>query len=607
MLRYNILPLVLELLSLTTPSTLLCQAPTSTAKAFRRNQIRAMGLPTYPLLHIKGGPPIIDGSLQDWPKGLPAIILDDPRQLSGTAHKSWKGKKDFGGRGALLWDKNFLYLGFFIIDDWPRPLLKRGGRGAGLPPSGDSIQFRFDPLRNSRRVGPDEGRIEDIEYWFGIDKKKKTRILVSRRYLDISILDSESKAVMLYDSNRHVYTLEARIPWKEILPSSQKPGQGQALDLQIILSDFDAITDPLPQTRIGWTFGMGPIIDPMIYGTIILEGKDWNSSQPPKAPPLPKSQATKLNEAWCEKIENFLSTYKPKPLAGKRELKDETLLHELDDALAAWPRQDVVEFLILTQRRMNREVSGYLRTGVMRVLRERVRHILKLMEMPPPNLPRIHSLPGRGWWIESKEGNFFIDPSFPLFELFHQKVQACLLSRAQSPLLRSDPLAFRLVATKKLVICHVAFHLGGAGPLIVHPLDPGDRIEIGKGVTVILLGKKGNDGRVTMTTGFQMTWPSGFTIVAPSLSGTPKQVKHTNNPIDVLLLDPSNPKTTSFIDELKPRDVILEGFFDLQRFPIKTFPKSHRLAETKDLLLHLKKIGSRLWVLPPGSTWKNNK
>jgi hypothetical protein len=32
----------------------------------------------------------IDGSLIDWPE-LPAVRLDDRRQLSGTAHGAWRG------------------------------------------------------------------------------------------------------------------------------------------------------------------------------------------------------------------------------------------------------------------------------------------------------------------------------------------------------------------------------------------------------------------------------------------------------------------------------------------------------------------------------------
>ena len=568
-------------------------------------RIQAMEKPTYPLQHLNGKPPTIDGSLADWPKGIPALILDDPRQLSGTAHKSWRGKQDFGGRGALLWDEKYLYFGLFLIDDWSRPFLKRGGRGVGLPPSGDSVQLRFDPLRNSRRVGPDEGRREDIEYWFGADIKS-TQVLVSRRYLDVIVSDSKIKAVMLYNKKQHFYTLEVRIPWKEILVKTQAPKEGLSLDLQILLNDFDALTDPLPQTRIGWTFGMGPIIDPMIYGTLVLVGKSWDSPTPPKAPPIPKGEREKVDEVWCKRIGDSIEKSPVTPWWKNTSKSRNSALEELDSSLAAWPRQDIVELLTLTQRRMNREVSGYLNTGVLRFLREKTRSLLKdAQRAPSSTIPKIHSLPGRGWWIESKQGNFFIDPCFPLLELFHKTLDACLLTRSQSPLLRSDPLAFRLVATKKPVVCHVAFHLGGAGPLIIHPLNPGEEVVLGKGVTASLLGKKGVNGKVTITTGFQMVWPSGFTIIAPSLSGVPEQIKTNKQRIDVLILDPSNPKSLEFIKKLKPQNIILEGFFDFQRFPPSTFPKSHRLPEVLDLANAARKNKAKLWLLAPGEAWRS--
>jgi len=570
----------------------------------RTRKIIAMKRPVYPLQFMRRKPPRIDGSLADWPKGLPAIVLDDPRQLSGTAHKAWKGNQDFSARGAFLWSEHYLYFGLLLIDDWPRPFLQRQRRGVGLPPSGDSVQLRFDPLRNSRRMGPDDGRREDIEYWFGRNRDNKTQILASRRYLDVIISDSKTKAVMLYDKARHLYTLEARIPWDELLHKNQVPKKGLALDLQIILNDFDELTDPLPQTRIGWTFGMGPIIDPMIYGTLVLVGPSWDSPVPPRPPVLPKGKPEKINERWVQKIGEILKN--PPLAAGNKKNNNarESALKALDAALAEWPRQDIVEMLILTQRRMNREVSGFLNTGILRFLRAKVISLLKEAQKPASfENPRIYALPSRGWWIESKEGSFFIDPSFPLLELFHSKLDACLLSRAQSPLLRSDPLAFRLVATKKPVVCHIAFHLGGAGPLIIHPLNPGDQLEIGKGVKVSLMGKKGANGKVTVTTGFELCWPSGFTIVSPSLSGTPEQVHLTKKRINVLILDPSNPNAQEFLRKLKPETVILEGFFDFQRFPIGTFPISHRWPEVKDLTEKAKEVGAKLLVLSPGECW----
>lgn len=45
----------------------------------------------------------IDGSLLDWPE-LPAVRMDDTRQVSGTAHGAYHGPADVSALAFFLWD-----------------------------------------------------------------------------------------------------------------------------------------------------------------------------------------------------------------------------------------------------------------------------------------------------------------------------------------------------------------------------------------------------------------------------------------------------------------------------------------------------------------------
>ena len=63
----------------------------------------------------------IDGTLTDWP-GLPAVRLDDSRQLSGTGLKAWNGPRDTSAMVFFLWDEKALYFAAAVRDEWHRPL-----------------------------------------------------------------------------------------------------------------------------------------------------------------------------------------------------------------------------------------------------------------------------------------------------------------------------------------------------------------------------------------------------------------------------------------------------------------------------------------------------
>ena len=175
-----------------------------------------MAFPTYPTVRLpKGRTIVIDGSLHEWPQPIPGILLGDPRQLSGTANRSFRGPSDCSAQAGMVWDSDYLYLFVLIRDDWGRAYAGRGTRV--LIPSCDTVQLTFDPKRNSRRHGSDPGRKEDREFWFGMTHSGKS-FVVRREPLTGKATDKVgTKSRMLYDKKKRLFTLEAAIPWTSLL------------------------------------------------------------------------------------------------------------------------------------------------------------------------------------------------------------------------------------------------------------------------------------------------------------------------------------------------------------------------------------------------------
>ncbi|GEM_PF-2197268 len=599
-------------------ATLLCSAWTLAVPPAGRSQegpsaehrkpqkrIQALPLPVHPAVRVPRGRIHVDGSLSEWPGALPGLMLDHPLQVSGTAHSSWRGPKDLAGRGSLLWDEERLYLGFVILDDWARPFRPEVLRSLGLPPPGDTIRFLFDPFRDSRHAGPDPGRKEDFEILFGRDREGTTRVVLTKRQSDRVSKAPKIRAVLTYDKESKRYTLEAAIPWSEFPGMKEPPREGSAFDLQVVINDFDAVTDPLPQSRIGWTFGCGPVIAPFVFGTVVLAGRSWKKEEPPRKPPPPSTTYEPESHRWWVELREALNATRATEGGGLPAGKRLEILRALDRECSAWPRQDFLEMLMRMQRRQNRELAGWTREGPPWFFREVMIEILRgLSSRPAGDRPEITALPGRGWLIRSKAASIAIDPCMPLTERLHDSLTALCYTAAQDPLQRSDPLAFRMVATKKPVLAHVAFHLPGAGPLAIPPVDPGSSTKIGKEVEIRVLGKKDAEGKVTLYCGFQLRWPSGFTLVQPSLSGTESQVRlPPEGRIDVLILDPDHPRAEELLGRLKPRTVLLEGYLDGPRFLERSRPRNHALVEALDWIRKWRRKDRRVLLLAPGETF----
>lgn len=588
----------------TKPAGQPAQAPGQQKK--QRPQRKLLPLPVYPARHRGKRKITVDGSLHEWPARLPAIILSDIRQLSGTAFGAYRGETDLTAQGAGLWDEEKLYLFFRIRDDWGRPLntqLRLPNRM--LQPPADSITLFFDPKRDTRSAGPDRGRVDDREYWCGMTTSGGTLFVEWQRFRALAGLPESAKARMLWNRKQREFTIEMSIPWKSISKDFFQPKTGASMDMQIIVDDYDAPTDTLPQTRIGWTFGSSPILNPAIYGTLMLVGENWNGKTNPSTPAHPRSEHPKLpGEKFWFDLQKDLHVLAAKPglegIAGRRG----DLLRALDERLALYPVLDTQEIFKLLNREMPRELAGYLRSGPPHYQDLVIRKLLKRLDkVRKPEHRELVALPGRGFFYRSEAGQVLISPSSLHTHKLLPIVDAVLIAASNDPMQRSDALAVRARKQKIPLFAHLSFHLPGSGALDTADLvKPGEEMSVGKKLRVRMLADKDERGRVPPTMGYQLSDPKGFVLVAPALSARPKHVvlPDGKTSIDVLVLDPDHELADELVKKLKPRITVLEGFLDMQRWLGEGYSRTHRLAEASKAIERFEKLGTRVYLLSPG-------
>ena len=411
----------------------------------------------------------IDGSLVDWPE-LPAIRLDDTRQISGTAQNAYRGPKDLSAVGFLMWDEQSLYVGCAVKDEWHRALDKNSLQLVEIPVA-DSLVLSFDPDRNTRANGPDPGRREDREFWLadqaGREVVQWDRLRGTARTLEAEV----ARAVVLHDKEQGITSYEARIPWTEILPVGKKPQAGLVIDVQLVLNDFDESTDSMPQTRIGLTFGCGPFVDPGLYaGMMLVADAQALQGAVPEFPPKPGivEPPAKPAEYWQDLTARLLQhppavhdgTTPPSTCGGSKRL---AVLEEIDAHCAAWPRVDLLEFHQRVHRRMNREVAGTAARGLPSWWRERLQSVSKNAgDAVPEGSLRLFRLPTGGWLFRSPVRNFVVDAAgADLAEWIWGGTEFCVLTQPLDMTRRNDQLLLRMFAAEppRAVVTHIAFHL----------------------------------------------------------------------------------------------------------------------------------------------------
>lgn len=565
-----------------------------------------MLLPQVVVLHRQGRSISIDGSLVDWPE-LPGIPLNDTRQLSGTAHGAWRGPDDLSAFAFLLWDEDDLYLACTVKDEWHRALDEDSLQLSEIP-TADCVVFSFDPARDTRSIGPDRGRTEDREFWFADERGH--HVVQWDRFRGTARMLPEDKArlVVSHDKELGITTYEAKVPWTEILPFGRAPVDRLVLDLQIVVNDFDESTDPMPQTRIGWTFGCGERIDPGLFGSIMLvRDTEALRGQVPEFPPKPATDPAPLRtlEYW-QGLTSRLLAVPPAVHDGSRAVEAAggtarlRVLEEIEDHLERFPRVDFVEYQQRIHRRMTREVAGIGSRGLPWWWNDRLRNVSKAAETVPPNgTARLFRLPQGGWLVRGPVSSFTIDPAgAEITDWIWGGCQFVVLTQPMDLTRRNDQLLVRMAAGKppRPVLTHIAFHLPLVSMVDMPLVELGKDYEQPNGVLVSTLGRANEDGSVPYSCGYRFTLPAGPTLL---IAGPMLRVEDVSpGRTDVLLLSPRNPIAPDIAAAVDARLTVIDDGFLCQ-----TLPNAPRVSLALLHALQRALQPRQSLVLAPGESW----
>ena len=538
-----------------------------------------MPIPVAAVCRLGDARIVIDGSLGDWP-ALPPIALDDVRQVSGTALGAFRARDDIAARAFLAWDDDDLYIAVAAEDDLHVQLPADRSMVNEIPPA-DSVLFTFDPDRDTRAIGNDAHRAEDTSFWLADVEGQGNRLVLWDRFRGGARFAQGGACMVSRDKDRRLTTYEARIPWAEILPHGRKPAAGMAIGAQIVISDYDDPTDPMPQTRIGWTFGMGPLIDPGLFGTLMLvdtPAKDAAKMRAiPEPPPVPETKEPPVPEAayWIG-LANRITKSEPAfvahdtadpAFAGGPEWHD--LLIELDKRIAEFPRVDFLEYQNEIHRRMNRECAGIAARGLPYFWDSQLEATLRRANAEPPETGfALWRLPQGGWLLRSRQATIAIDPAgYRVEKLIDSKLDMILLTAPLDPTRRNDQLLARaaLSEPKPPIFNHIAIALPGVEaknfPLVV----PGQEYDRA-GLKVKVCGYVDKDGMVGRSVGYRVRWPDGTTLVVSGVELVEEAVDREGG-IDCLLLSAMHPYARSLGQRLAPRLTVVDDVFRCADIP----------------------------------------
>jgi hypothetical protein len=548
----------------------------------------------------------VDGSLSDWPE-LPAIRLDDQRQLSGTAFKAWNGPADLSAQAFCMWDADALWLAVAVKDEWHRALDKATLNLTEIP-AADSVVVSFDPERNTRSSGDDPGRREDRDFWLADEAGRHVvawdRLRGSARMIE----GDDARVVVLHDKEHGISSYEARIPWTEILPVGRTAAPGLVLDVQIVVNDYDESTDSMAQTRLGLTFGVSNVVDPGLYATMMLTA-DAAALQGvvPQFPPKPGvTLPAHLTQAyWQQWIADLLGVPPavfdgngaPQEAGGARRL---ALLEQLDEHCGRFPRVDLLELLHRTHRRMTREVAGMHARGVAWLWRERLDALSRAAEDPVPDgAVRVFRLPMGGWLVRSPLRNFAVDPAgADLEKLLWGGIEACVLTQPLDLARRNDQLLVRMYFAEppRPVMTHIAFHLPLVSMESMALAEPGKTYGSSTGARIQALGHTRDDGAVPWSCSYRIEVPDGPTLLFVGPTLLPAEVDAGN--VDLAVVSPRNPALVEIVRKVSPALLLLDDAFTCSVHPAQ--PRI-TLRELHALQQELRPVPSLL--LAPGESW----
>lgn len=553
----------------------------------------------------------IDGALDEWPPVMP-IVLRDPRQVSGTALGAYNGASDLSGQMYALWDDEYLYVGIQVLDDWHRAMGKDTPLVQETPPI-DGVLLSFDPRRDTAGIGDDPGRRDDRCFLLADIEEPKGSVIVWDRRAGTRTLTPGATSGVRRVEKQGLTLYEARIPWRAILAPAAKPAARTVFAMQVVIDDYDAAIDPLPQTRIGWNFGMGPQIIPGLWGSVMLVDRfDPKTDPMPDFPPPPGRAASTIpGRGFWAKWRAALAAQPPKPVdesvadpalaGGEKRFR---LLGELDAHLQTFPRLDNLDFLARVQRRMVREVAGATRTGVPFFWSYSMRDLLRqVLAAPAAGRIRVFRLPQGGFYVRSADFNFAIDPvGVGVEQLYLQGgIDFVLLTRPAETNRRQDPLLIRMAASKvkRPFFTHLEFYLPGAEPGTMDLVKPGGEYLIGGAEKIQAVGVLTEDGKVTSSIGYLVTWKDGRQLMVAGLGIRPAQAEELARAPDVLILSALHGEAPALARQIGAKDVVLDDVFLAQEYPASFAPRV-RLADALELQNRLKP--QRSWLLAPGES-----
>lgn len=494
---------------------------------------------------------VIDGSVQEWPV-MPAFGLDDPRQLSGTALGAWRGPTDLAARVFMLWDEKYLYLAANVLDDWHVALRKGAPRLSEIPPA-DALTLTIDPLRDTHAIGTPIGRDDDCVIWLAEVEGQGKQIVLWGKHRSVARFAEDGQAVVRRDvENRQTY-YEMRLAWSDILPAGMKPEVSQVFDMQIEIDDLDEPTDPMPQTRLGWNFGMGPAIDPDAFGSVKLSDGtpslllDVSFGQPKIDPPAsPPEKPAFQREFWTALANDLASgvpVIHPDPDAPT-DTDRQRALALLDAELAQFSRVDLQLMQHRLHRRMRREGIGHMLRGLPYFWATLTRRVAEELESSPPESGfRLVRLPMRGYVVRTPNMVFAIDAAGPsIDQLLGNRIEMLLLTRPIDVTRRHDQLVLRAVRSDAAsrVFTHLPFHVPGATVEEMPLVRPGENRSVGA-LVVEVLDPPREDGKVSPALSYRLRFRDGSTMVIATPSFDEVWVTG-DEPPDVLLLSAEHPR-----------------------------------------------------------------
>lgn len=519
---------------------------------------------------------VVDGYLSEWPV-LPAIRLDDTRQLSGTATGSFTGPTDLNAQAFAMWDEEYLWFAAVVRDDRHLFLTQDTPQSIEIPPT-DAIELTFDPERDSRSFGPDDGRNEDRSFWLGASDIVARNVISLNHRRGTAQLSEGAKLRVTRDDDAAITTYEAAIPWAEIFPSRGKASVDDILDLQIVVSDYDVPLDPLPDTRIGWTFGTGARIDPGLFGSIRLSGREAGSEDPFEMPEFPapergQDDPVPAKAYWVELHERLRGieakpvledTADPSLVSGEVRKK---WLATLEGHCDAFPRVDYLRYHMCTNRRMVRECAGMIETGLPFYWDHVLRRVARDAQRDSPEKGyRLYRLPHGAWLVRSKQASFLIDPAgFAIEKHLANWCDFSITTNPVDPTQRSDQLSLRLLSQQpqRRPFFHILHSLPGLRHDTIEVAEPGETYEA-EGLVIKAIGRTDERGWVTGTLGYRIDWPDGASLVVSGLESFSEDV---GAPPDIAIVAAQHKTVVPFAHRVRAGITVLDDVLECARRP----------------------------------------